>query len=444
MRIRILLLASLLASMMVQPLRATAQGLSATGPWIVYLSASDMDEVNARSAPYGSTDRLLAINPDGSGTTTLAEGQIYAQLTPNQSGLLAYLSYDKGNAFYTNLTLNIIKLPTGGLVRAIPLVSLDIAAKIASGEPGSDVFDPVWAITSTDNGGTQFSLSWSPDGTTLAFIGAQDGPSADLYTYTPATDTILRLTDGPTQGIRPSWSPDGRYIVHLAVEGFGSGAGYSLYRMFAASADGREIKTLYDPNGGDRRSGDEELVGWLDDTHFVVSTWFADCGLQQMRLFDLSTLTEQSLWESCYESAALDPVSRTILIARSSDFAAFDGTGIEAGLYLLANGSETKISDDGDFHLVVWSAAAGAFFAVPITAWNEGTPVVRVDALGNLQTLTMSVLPKAVNISGGLSLAWLDQDNNLMIAPVDSTGMPQDAATLATDAAEEFVVVYGS
>ncbi|MFN8419455.1 MAG: hypothetical protein U0528_09475 [Anaerolineae bacterium] len=253
----------------------------------------------------------------------------------------------------------------------------------------------------------------------------------------------MRLTDGPTQGIRPSWSPDGRYIVHLAVEGFGSGAGYSLYRMFAASADGREIKTLYDPNANDRRSGDEQVVGWFDNTHFVVSTWFADCGLQQMRIFDLDTLASEMLWQPCYEAAALDPVSRTILLSRSSDFAAFDGTGVEAGLYLLANGNATKISDDGDFHLVVWSATAGTFFAVPITAWNEGTPVVRIDTLGKLQTLTMSVLPKAISTSVGLSLLWLDQDNNLMIAPVDSTGIPQNAMLLATDAADEFVAIYG-
>ncbi|MFN8419454.1 MAG: hypothetical protein U0528_09470 [Anaerolineae bacterium] len=137
MRIRILLLASLLASMLAQPLRATAQGLSATGPWIVYLSASNMAELNDPSSPYRSTDRLVAANPDGSGATILAEGQIYTQLTPTRNGLLAYLSYDKGNSFYTNLTLNVIQLPTGQLIRAIPLVSADIAAKIASGDPAA-------------------------------------------------------------------------------------------------------------------------------------------------------------------------------------------------------------------------------------------------------------------------------------------------------------------
>src|SRR4030067_911426 len=43
------------------------------------------------------------------------------------------------------------------------------------------------------------TLAWSPDGRTLAYVAAVDGPSADGYVYDTVPAAGRRLTDGPHQ-----------------------------------------------------------------------------------------------------------------------------------------------------------------------------------------------------------------------------------------------------
>ena len=62
-------------------------------------------------------------------------------------------------------------------------------------------------------------VAWQPgDGRLLAFIGASNGPTADLYLYDTQTREITQLTDGPSQAVLPVWSPDGQYILHLGAK----------------------------------------------------------------------------------------------------------------------------------------------------------------------------------------------------------------------------------
>ncbi|HKZ24582.1 MAG TPA: hypothetical protein VJ398_02195, partial [Acidimicrobiia bacterium] len=72
------------------------------------------------------------------------------------------------------------------------------------------------------------SMAWSPDGRQLAFMGLMEGPTADLYLYSLEDGQIRWLSSGPAHAIRPSWSPDGDYIVHHGVLGMGTGAGFSV------------------------------------------------------------------------------------------------------------------------------------------------------------------------------------------------------------------------
>ena len=62
------------------------------------------------------------------------------------------------------------------------------------------------------------SIAWQPgEGRFLAFIGSMNGPTADLYVYDTQTEEITQLTDGNSQAINPTWSPDGEYILHFGV-----------------------------------------------------------------------------------------------------------------------------------------------------------------------------------------------------------------------------------
>jgi Tol biopolymer transport system component len=58
----------------------------------------------------------------------------------------------------------------------------------------------------------------SPDGQRLA-LSVADGSNRDIWVYEWQRDTMTRLTFGERFNRQPVWSPDGRYIVFLTLEG---------------------------------------------------------------------------------------------------------------------------------------------------------------------------------------------------------------------------------
>ena len=61
--------------------------------------------------------------------------------------------------------------------------------------------------------GSYFSPRWSPDGTRLAYVAAQDG-GAQLYVRWLASGESARITGLPTSPSAIAWSPDGRRIAY--------------------------------------------------------------------------------------------------------------------------------------------------------------------------------------------------------------------------------------
>ena len=208
---------------------------------------------------------------------------------------------DTGTAGH--LQLYLLSLPDGKIQ---PITALTNART----EPGPDAMpgDPPMeasrAMTDLDS-----SLEWSPDGSVLAFIGAQAGSSADLYTYTLDTGKVAHLTDGPSQAFRPSWSPLGTYIVHFGATTFGTGAGYAVTGAWAVPANGSAVIDLYKPP-----SGDQVLVGWLSDDDFVVYSWTPVCGPQDLRVFHIPDKSEEQLVDGCFSGAAV-ALDGSVLVA---------------------------------------------------------------------------------------------------------------------------------
>jgi len=63
-----------------------------------------------------------------------------------------------------------------------------------------------------------FSPSWSPDGTQIAFVSLRDG-NKDIYVFTIADSSIYNLTNTPdVEEDFPAWSPDGTLIAYSADE----------------------------------------------------------------------------------------------------------------------------------------------------------------------------------------------------------------------------------
>ncbi len=58
-----------------------------------------------------------------------------------------------------------------------------------------------------------YSPSWSPNGKQIAFVGIDGSGLIDLYAYEVSHDRLRRLTRDSYDERDPSWSPDGSYIV---------------------------------------------------------------------------------------------------------------------------------------------------------------------------------------------------------------------------------------
>lgn len=258
---------------------------------------------------------LWATNADGSALTQLTNERVVGpsdlSLAVQPGGrLVAYITGDVDRTH--NLTLKLLSLPDGGVKTITRLTN-------PGTEPGNDAMldsriEAVRAMTDFD------SLAWSPDGSMLAFIGAQDGTSADLYTYSAGSGEIRRLTDGPSQGYGPHWSPDGRFIVHFGVNSFGTGAGFSMAGGWAAWASGAGVKTLF--NGG---GSGQEFAGWVNEREFLINAWRPDCGPQNLRVMDVETGTARTLVEGCLSSVAAAPFSGKAFVAGGMDGADFHG-----------------------------------------------------------------------------------------------------------------------
>jgi TolB protein len=69
------------------------------------------------------------------------------------------------------------------------------------------------AVTQITRGpGGDFQPKWSPDGKTLAFFSAREGP-VDIWSVDVESGTLRRLTRGDSIDVNPFYSPDGRRIA---------------------------------------------------------------------------------------------------------------------------------------------------------------------------------------------------------------------------------------
>ncbi len=322
-------------------------------------------------------DSIWAVNPDGTGLTELVAAGEEFLIRPRDLG--AAVSPTGGHlAFITaadqqlrGLTLNLLSLPEGEITRISPLSSPATELPIDS-DPALRPPEPVVAIASEAN------LAWSPDGRHLAFMGAFEGPSSDLYVYSLDDQSITRLTDGPSEGIRPSWSPDGQYIVHFGVTTIGSGAGYDMAGAWAARADNAQVITLYEPSGG---SGGEILVGWTaNDTFAVYTVDVSAGGNSNLRTVNIETGAAATLWEGVFHATALDPGSGSLVVL-SKESGTLSDPGMDLGVYLVSpeHSGPLRILEDDPFG-VEWSTALALFLArtefgtvaiTPAGDWNQ-------------------------------------------------------------------------
>ncbi|MBM4425152.1 MAG: hypothetical protein FJ030_17525 [Chloroflexi bacterium] len=374
--------------------------LSQAGPWL--LATDD--------------NGLWAVNPDGSGFTNLFDKKVVSPWYEFSTAIspdghhLAFVTADEPQQ-YIGLRLILLTLPEGTTQILTPLMKPDV-------DPFADFSDPAFEAARAI--GDYASAAWSPDGRKLAFIGAQDGPSSDLYVYSLDDGSITRLTDGPSQTYGLSWSPDGKYIVHAGVESFGTGAGYSLVGMWAARADGSGVETLYLPSGGDER-----VIGWIDNETFITSSWFITCGTSLLRTYNIPARSEKILRRECVDSYAFDPVSKTLVYSVSttlSDFLEDKTTGVY--FWNPSLDQPRAISEIANASNVSWSPESKLFYF-----GFEGGQATAIDLRGTPASVPVGITdPPAVSSAG--DYAWIDDNFTLQITdPSGQTRAVFDGAT---------------
>jgi Tol biopolymer transport system component len=100
----------------------------------------------------------------------------------------------------------------------------------------------------TDNG-NDLRPSWSPDGRFIVFMSSGRHDNWEVYRYELNSGALLRLTNHPAQDGLPSVSPDGQFVAFVSDRD-----GY--WRLWYVPIDGGEAKPLAPLEGA--------LVNWLE------------------------------------------------------------------------------------------------------------------------------------------------------------------------------------
>ena len=313
-------------------LAATIVSASAGGP-----SEDSTPEPTATSAPatlnpdgpyilFEGFGGLWLANPDGSvPTRVFNEGigspfrDLHHAVSPTGDRLALIRSTDVA------AELVVLHLPDGELESVIRLADA----------PGMDAQTTLpglaWhAISNYD------MLAWQPgDGRLLAFVGAMDGPTADLYTYDTQTEAITRLTDGPSQALAPTWSPDGEYVLHFGgswVEPLG-GALIGYNRPDGSWAVRIEDGTVITQPGKDYLH--TNFLGWIDEGHYLISRLDDECAARNIDSVAVADGKRERVFEGCFDGyQGFSSETGAVLLSSS----VCDSCPLGEGTFLLVRG----------------------------------------------------------------------------------------------------------
>lgn len=190
----------------------------------------------------GREGRVAQAFPDGSDAKVLVEGGDVFPFRPSvlADGSVLYTADGKVNVLAPDATAPAsIEFSASVELNRTPYKRRAYDLKSTDAQPALGVIDPtlspdgtravftavgdLWVADLeggettqlTDDDFIDMSPSWSPDGSTIAFVSDRAGKS-DVWLMDVASGEFTQLTDGPRPANSPIWSPDGSSIAYLS------------------------------------------------------------------------------------------------------------------------------------------------------------------------------------------------------------------------------------
>jgi hypothetical protein len=303
-------------------------GLSETGPWFIFSNAKDYIFVVDKD---GTAVSPVIINSEG------VQSDIYD--VSNSYPLIAVVNSSKSST--DGAVLNIVQIPIFEVIESIDLASCSETIQGCEVSEEANLFS---------------QPLWSPNGRFLAFLGAIDGPSLDLYVYDAQWGTVRQVSSGPNHVGSFLWSPDSRWIVHEEIQGSWP-EGWIVESIWAAPVSGGSVKWLFSPKAGHYS---QEVLGWVNDDQFIVqeSSWD---GTRNLRLISIENGIGMTLFLGYF-------LYQPVLAPETGTVAFFPLSGAPntpsemSGIYIVSTLSSTprKIAIDG-IKVEAWLPEEGYF-----------------------------------------------------------------------------------
>lgn len=318
------------------------------GAWLVFLAAPDVE----------AYDTLWRVDASGANLTALVADEPVRTLevrpgSSTEHAEIAYVSQSDENLVHR---LKIISLPDGE-TREIAVLTPDPTISDAR------VYGAV---------GHPSSLAWSPDGSLLAYIGAPEGISSDVYTYDADTGEITlraRIDDPLLEAYGLEWSPDGQWLVYAEGDFQGEGAPYGRSWWAVNLADGRTthldqpVRHMWD-----------EFLGWVDGTHIAVTG--VDVDQEPVaRMIDIETGSAETVFDQYFNQAVYVPERNLWVFSQGNT-----PEGEDSIVTLISEGRALEIATDAG--LIWWEPQHAMLFGA---SYDGG--IYQISAEGEVQPL---------------------------------------------------------
>lgn len=313
---------------------------------------------------YGGPEGIWISKPDGKSLTKLTDLGIdridlRRVRSPFGDRLALIVQTEEG------LDLVEVLIPGGETKTIAHLYS--ITNEELTANPTSARAFTAYAIRDYDN------LAWQPGGRYLAFMGAMDGPTSDLYLYDTESGEIKRLTDGESQAVFPTWSWDGEFILLYGVSWKGPFGGAILGHDHIDEVVSVQVATEKGFTLPAPKSVALNFVGWQDARHYITYDSDETCYSQNLRIVDVVTGEATPIMDAgFYYEIAYSPYG-SFLFASAAGCPNSPGEGT----FLLPDGQTTPIQLlDKRVYEVSWVPESQAFYAYPEGFFSaEGTKV---------------------------------------------------------------------